>query len=78
MRQSDLTSVVAKLEAAEQGFEATFNSVEKQWDDVARRDFEEKYLSEIDPNVQKLIDAVARLATVLTNAEHQCSSEYQS
>jgi hypothetical protein len=77
MKHSDLGSVIAKLEAAEEAVEAVFNGVEKQWTDSARREFEENHMAAIEPNVRKMIDAIARLATVLTNAEHQCSSDFE-
>lgn len=77
MKPSDITTVIGKLEAAEDAFEATFDSVEKQWTDARRRQFEEDYLATIEPNVRKMIDEIGRLATVLVNASHQCSSEYQ-
>ena len=39
--------------------------------------FEENYLATIEPSVKKMVDAIARLATVLTNAEHQCGSDFE-
>jgi hypothetical protein len=77
MKHSDLGSVIAKLEAAEEAMEAGFTGVEKEWTDSARREFEENHLAPISPNVRKMVDAIARLATVLTNAEHQCGSDFE-
>jgi hypothetical protein len=77
MKHSDLGSVISKLEAAEDAMEAGFSGVEKDWTDKVRRDFEENYVATIEPNVKKMVDAIARLATVLTNAEHQCGSEFE-
>jgi hypothetical protein len=77
VKPSDVNAVLGKLDGAEDAFQTAFDSVEKQWIDAARRDFEEEYLAPIEPNVKKMLDEVARLATVLANANQQCSSDYQ-
>ncbi len=77
MRHSDLGSVISKLKAAEEAMDAGFSSVEKEWADAVRREFEEDYVAPIEPNVKRIVDAIARLATVLTNAEHQCGSDFE-
>jgi hypothetical protein len=77
VKHSDLGSVISKLDAAEDAMDAGFSSVEKEWIDAVRREFEEKYLATIEPSVKKMVDAIARLATVLANAEHQCGSDYE-
>jgi hypothetical protein len=77
VKHSDLGSVISKLEAAEDAMDAGFAGVEKEWADAVRREFEENYLATIEPNVKKMVDAIARLATVLTNAEHQCGSDFE-
>jgi hypothetical protein len=68
---------MAKLDTAEEAMETTFASVEKEWTDAARRDFEENHVAPIEPNVKKMVDAIARLATVLANADHQCGSDFE-
>lgn len=77
MKPSDILAVVGKLETAEDSFENAFGAVEQQWTDAARRQFEEDYLDTMEPNVRKMLDEIGRLATVLANANHECSSEYQ-
>jgi hypothetical protein len=77
VKPSDVGAVIGKLEGALDSFQTAFDSVEKQWSDVARREFEEDFIEPMEPHVKKMLDDVARLATVLANANQQCSSEYQ-
>jgi hypothetical protein len=42
------------------------------WDDAAGRDFEEKYVEPIGPQVQSAVRAIDRLATVISQMRHEC------
>jgi hypothetical protein len=72
VKNSNVEAVIGKIRAAEKAFKTSFVNIDKQWNDVARKEFEEKYVDTIEPNVKKLTDAIAQLATVLANAENQC------
>ena len=75
MNDSDVNAGAAKLELALKTFRATFAAVDPQWTDAARRDFQETYLTPLEPNVRNMLEAIARLAGVLAAAQRQCSSE---
>jgi hypothetical protein len=53
----------------------TFASVEPQWTDAARRDFQETHLEPMDANVRKMVEAVTRLAAVFAAAERDCGDQ---
>jgi hypothetical protein len=71
----DVHAAAAKLELALKSYRTTLAAVEPQWTDAARRDFQESYLTPVEPNVRNVLEAIARLAEVLAAAEHQCSSD---
>ena len=75
MKNSDTVGAAAKLELALKTFRTTFASVDPQWTDAARRDFEETHLAPMEPNVRNMLEAIARLTAVLATAERQCGSE---
>jgi hypothetical protein len=77
MKAADINGVLGKLGDAKKSFFGTFATVDKQWTDVARKQFEEKYMETIDPNVKNIMEIVGRLGTVLTEAEQRCSDNEQ-
>ena len=74
MKIWDLNAGVGKLELAVKLVRAAAANVEQQWTDDAHRDFEETYLTPLEPNVRDVLDAIHRLAEVLAAAERQCNS----
>jgi hypothetical protein len=75
MSSADTIASAAKLELALKTFRTTFDAVDPQWTDAARRDFQETYLKPMEPNVKTMLTAVARLAEVLAAAERQCNAD---
>ena len=75
MISADVGASAAKIELALKTFRTTFAAVDPQWTDAARHDFQETYLTPMEPNVKNMVAAVVRLAEVLAAAERQCSSE---
>jgi hypothetical protein len=75
MKNWDIYAVAAKLELAQKTFRTTYSAVDPQWTDAARHDFSETYLAPLEPNVKNMLEAIARLAEVLSAAERQCSSD---
>jgi uncharacterized protein YukE len=75
VKSCDLTSGSAKLELALKTLRTTINAVEEQWNDAAQRNFREKHIAAIEPNVRNMFDAIGRLAEVIAAAERQCDSE---
>ena len=66
----------AKLEEALKAFRTTFSTVDQQWTDVARRDFQETYLAPMEPHVHQMIAVIGRLAAVLASADSECGANY--
>ncbi len=75
MKNSDIGASAARLELAIKTFRTTLAAVEPQWNDAARRDFQETYLTPMEPNVRNMLEAIARLAGVIAAAERQCGSD---
>jgi hypothetical protein len=75
VKRWDFNAGTGKIELTLKSYRATWAVVDRQWTDAARREFEETYLSVVEPNVKGLLDAVAALAEVLTAAERQCGDE---
>jgi hypothetical protein len=75
VKSCDLSSGTAKLELAMKSLRVTLSAVEKEWTDQANRKFHEEYLAPIDPNVRRMMDAIARMAESIAAAERDCGSE---
>ena len=58
---------------AAQSLRAATRDVAESWSDQTFREFQETYVTAVDPKLKNLLDAVRRLAEVLAAAEHQCS-----
>ena len=67
MKSCDLSSGAAKLELALKSLRTTINAVDQQWNDGARRKFQENHLMAIEPNVRTMFDAIGRLAEVIAS-----------
>jgi uncharacterized protein YukE len=75
MKHADVTADAAKIELALKTFRTTFAAIEPQWTDAARRDFQETYVTPLEPNVRNMLEAIARLAEVFAAAARQCDSD---
>lgn len=75
MKSSELIGTGAKLELALKTFRTAFGAVEPQWNDAARRDFQEMHLAPMEPTVRNMIAAINQLAAVVAAAERHCGSE---
>ena len=73
MRTCDLTAGVAKLELAAKSLHQSSRDIEESWDDQVFRDFQETYVTSVEPKLKNLLEAVRRLGEALASAEHQCS-----
>lgn len=74
MRIWDLNTGAANLEDAMQKLQTARSDVAALWDDDTSRKFQEKHLDPLNPRVQRLFDAVHRLAHVLVRAQSECES----
>jgi hypothetical protein len=75
MKNWDLTSGGAKLELAMQSLQLAATEAQHYWSDEAQRKFQEIYITPLEPNVRNVLDAIHRLAEVITNAEQQCGQD---
>lgn len=72
MRNWDLHTGAAGLEAAMDSLQAARNETTAQWDDETNRKFQEDHLAPLEPNVRRALDAIARLALLLDRAAREC------
>jgi len=72
VKDSELIAAAAKIELAAKTLRATLASVDAQWTDAARRDFQENHLNAFEPNLRDILQAITRLAGQVAAAERQC------
>ncbi len=72
MKRWDLTSGAAKLGAAFDSLKLADAEATNYWDDQNHRDFQETYLTPLAPRMKRAVEAVHRLAEVLSRAEREC------
>ncbi len=75
MRTWDLNTGAANLEMAMASLQAACADASEQWTDQTNRDFQKDYLAPLDPKFRRALDAVHRLAQVLTRAERDCGPD---
>ncbi len=73
MRACDLSAAMGKLELAAQALRRSTRDVAESWNDQTFHEFEETYVTAVDPKIKNLLDVVRRLAEAFAAAEHQCS-----
>jgi hypothetical protein len=66
----------SKLEEGLKSFRTTFSTVDQQWTDAARRDFQETYLEPMEPHVRQMVAVIGRLAATLASADSECGADY--
>jgi hypothetical protein len=72
MKVCDLNSGLGQLSHAFSRLKDRLAETKSDWNDGARRQFEQNHLSEIPARMQLLIAAVQRLSEVLEKAERDC------
>jgi len=75
MRVVDLYTGAAQLTDSLEQLEIAWDRVQLSWKDEARRHFEAEHLSTISPTIRLTLDAINRLAEVLSRAERECQDE---
>ena len=68
-----MTPEAARLEEATEALRAAWLESGEHWDDDTRRAFRENYLDALLPRLNRAIDAIHRMADVLSKAERECS-----
>ncbi len=74
MRVSDLSTGISKLNASMQALSHTWHEVNEQWQDATAKEFEERYLAELEPAVKTTIEAMNRMANLLAKVERDCEA----
>jgi len=75
MKVVDMHTGAAQLTDALVQLETAWDRVQLSWNDDARRHFESEHLATISPTIRMTLDAVNRLADVLSKAERECLDE---
>jgi hypothetical protein len=75
MRLWDLTGGAAKLELALKTLKTKTADIGEAWSDEPYNRFVESYLEPLEPCMKTMIEAVHRLAEVLSTSERQCRDE---
>lgn len=70
----------ANLLHAAKRLQLRWQDVRQQWNDKVSEKFERQHLQPLEPQVKTAIQAIERLAEVLSRAEAECrdSAEYES
>ena len=72
MRACDLTAGMGKLGMAAQSLCQATRETAESWNDQTFRDFEEMYVTAMDPKLRTCWNVVRRLAEAFAAAEHEC------
>ena len=74
MRVSDLSTGISKLNGSMQALSYTWHEVHEQWRDTTAKEFEQRYLEELEPVVKATIEAMNRMANLLATVERDCEA----
>ncbi len=72
MRAGDLTSGSARLHEAWKKLRAHWDITLLTWQDSISRDFNEKYIEELEPQIVNTLERMKTLTGILTTAQHEC------
>lgn len=64
---------LTKLHDATQALHGRWEMTQTLWADAVRQDFEEQFVAPIAPEVRSTLEAMERLATVLSRLRRECS-----
>lgn len=74
MRQWDLNAGAGKLELAYQELKKARLRISTEWDDSTYREFQETFLDPLEPLLRHTMEAIGRMADVLSKAERECGA----
>lgn len=72
MRVSDLSTGISKLNTSMQTLSDAWHEVQEQWRDATAKQFEQRYLAELEPVVKTTLEAMNRMANLLAVVERDC------
>jgi hypothetical protein len=72
MRIADLNTGAAKISSAYKAMRLNWDDTKDHWHDANRRRFEEAYVDPLEPQIAAALEAISRLAELLSRAEREC------
>jgi hypothetical protein len=75
MKSGDLTAGSAKLYTAWNKLRLRWEETQVHWHDSVSRDFEETYLTRLDPHVRATLEIMRGLAELSNAARQECDPE---
>lgn len=72
MKPGDLTTGAAKLNKAWKKLRMRWEATKPAWHDSVSREFEEKYLAPLEPQIDATLQRMRALAASLAAAQHDC------
>ena len=72
MRIADLTTGAAKMGTAHKTMRLHWEATKEEWQDANCRNFEERFLDPLEPQLHSAMEAIARLSEILNRAEREC------
>jgi hypothetical protein len=73
MKVGDIHSGAVKLEQAMRVLMLRWEQTKELWHDSASKNFEDRYLADLEPQVKVIVEAAARLTEVLDRAQQEVS-----
>ncbi len=77
MKICDLQSSVGRLQKETKKLRDKWEETKQSWQDIAAKEFEEKYLSPLLPTLQLTFAALHELAETIEQAEQDCGDPMQ-
>jgi hypothetical protein len=71
MKVGDIHSGAVKLEQAMRVLMLRWEHTKELWHDTASKNFEDRYLADLEPQVKVIMEAAARLTEVLDRAQQE-------
>ncbi len=75
MRVADFATAAAKVRDATKTLRLRWEETKQSWQDAVARDFEEKYLVPLEPEILITMERLSRLSQVVTAAGQECSPD---
>jgi hypothetical protein len=69
---ADLTTGTAKIASSYKTMRVHWDATKDEWHDANQRHFEERFLNPLEPQLNSALEAISRLAEILSRAEREC------
>ena len=75
MRIADYTTGAAKIRDSIKTLRVRWEETKQHWHDAIARDFEEKHLAPLEPEIMMTMERLARLSQAVVSADQECSPD---